>query len=80
MAQARGSFILLLGDLHSALTYTRPFPEARYCAQSGRTSIGRLPHSLHLRRHRAGGSDGHEPPQSLALFLDRAGAEVGTPF
>jgi site-specific DNA recombinase len=28
----------------------------------------------------AGGSDGHEPPQSLVLFLDRAGAEVGTPF
>src|SRR5262249_12894622 len=37
------------------LTYKRPFPDARYCVQSGRTSIGRPPHSLHLRRQRSAG-------------------------
>jgi len=37
------------------MTYRRPFPEARYCVQSGRTSIGRPPHSMHLRRQRSAG-------------------------
>jgi len=37
------------------LTYKRPFPAARYCVQSGRTSIGRPPHSLHLRCPRSAG-------------------------
>jgi hypothetical protein len=37
------------------VTYSRPFPAARYCFQSGRTSIGRPPHSLHLRRQRSVG-------------------------
>jgi hypothetical protein len=37
-------------------------------------------HCRHHRWHRAGGSDGHRPRQSPALFLGRAGAEVRAPL
>jgi phosphatidylserine/phosphatidylglycerophosphate/cardiolipin synthase-like enzyme len=42
-------------SLVEATDYRRPFPAARYCVQSARTSIGRPPHLVHRRCQRSAG-------------------------